>query len=650
VDNHSLSATTYTQAAELVYATKYYWRVQALNNIGTTSSAARSFTTPPPPPPAAPTLSSPADAATIDTVSPTFDWSDSPYATGYRIQVSTSSTFSTMFLNTTVTPSTFTMPTWQKLATSTTYYWRIQGFNQFGSGGFSTVLSFTTPAAPPPPQLPVAPTLTSPGEAIGGTPPTISSLLPPFDWEAQSDATGYRIQLSKSSTFSTTVVNSTTTTDSFTLASWQSLTPNTQYWWRVQATNSVGTGPWSTVFTFMTPAQATTPLPAPTLTSPANGASTTAVRPVLDWGDVTGATGYQVQVSNSNTFGSTVIDAPATTSTFTPASDLAPGTYFWRVNASNSGGAGAWSGAWSFTISTGGTLPAAPTLSSPANGATVTSPRPTLDWADVTGATGYQVQVSTASSFATTAIDTSTTASTFTPTSDLAQGTYFFRVNATNGTGTGPWSATRSFVVPAPTAPVPDAPSLNSPGAAVGGSVPTINTLRPSYSWDVVSGATSYRIQIAKNAQLSSPVTNTTTTSTSFPAGSTDLTKGQQYWWRVQANNGTGAGAWSTVFTFKVPATPAAPALSSPGSGTTVSSVRPTLDWDAVAGADSYQVQVSTSSSFGTKVVDVTVSSGTEYTLTTDLARNTTYYWRVTATNVAGTSPAATTRSFKTPT
>ena len=70
-----------------------------------------------------------------------------------------------------------------------------------------------------------------------------------------------------------------------------------------------------------------------------------------------------------------------------------------------------------------------------------------------------------------------------------------------------------------------------------------------------------------------------------------------------------------------------------------------------MAGADRYQVQVSTSSSFGTKVVDATVTSGTSFTPTSDLARNTTYYWRVTATNdVAGTSPPSTARSFKTPT
>jgi len=166
-----------------------------------------------------------------------------------------------------------------------------------------------------------------------------------------------------------------------------------------------------------------------------------------------------------------------------------------------------------------------------------------------------------------------------------------------------------------------------------------------------VTGATSYRIQLAKNASMSSPVVNTTTTNASFPAGSSDLTKGAQYWWRVQAINSGGTSAWSTIFTFKVPAVPAAPALSSPGSGVTVTSVRPQLDWNSVAGADRYQVQVSTSSSFGTKVVDATVTSGTSFTPTSDLARNTTYYWRVTATNdVAGTSPPSTVRSFKTPT
>src|SRR5262249_58183830 len=74
---------------------------------------------------------------------------------------------------------------------------------------------------------------------------------------------------------------------------------------------------------------------------------------------------------------------------------------------------------------------------------------------------------------------------------------------------------------------------------------------------------------------------------------------------------------------------PPVPALSSPSDGATDVSLAPTLSWNASAGATSYRVQVSASSSFSTTVVDQSVS--TTSAAISGLAGNTQHFWRVSA-------------------
>lgn len=187
---------------------------------------------------------------------------------------------------------------------------------------------------------------------------------------------------------------------------------------------------------------------APVLSSPANGATSVALPPTLSWTASTGATSYQVQVSTSSAFTTTVYDAAGLAATSTSVAGLATSTvYYWRVNATNSAGTSGWSSVWSFTTAaSSGSAPAAPTLSSPANGATNVSRTPTLSWVASTGATSYRVQVSTSSTFTTLTRDLSGITTTSTTLATLSGRTrYYWRVNATNAYGTSVWSSVRYF-------------------------------------------------------------------------------------------------------------------------------------------------------------------------------------------------------------
>ncbi|WP_348714461.1 GEVED domain-containing protein [Tenacibaculum sp. 190130A14a] len=76
------------------------------------------------------------------------------------------------------------------------------------------------------------------------------SITPTFEWQAESNATSYVIQVSTDNTFATTVFEETATTNSFTSST--SLLGVTKYYWRVKPKNDCGEGTFSGAFSFTT--------------------------------------------------------------------------------------------------------------------------------------------------------------------------------------------------------------------------------------------------------------------------------------------------------------------------------------------------------------------------------------------------------------
>jgi hypothetical protein len=80
------------------------------------------------------------------------------------------------------------------------------------------------------------------------------------------------------------------------------------------------------------------------------------------------------------------------------------------------------------------------------------------------------------------------------------------------------------------------------------------------------------------------------------------------------------------------------PTTSSPANSATGVAVNPTLTWNAITGAVTYHVQVSTASDFSAGIVvdDSTLTAGSM--ALGALTNGTKYYWRVNAKNAGGTS------------
>ena len=166
-------------------------------------------------------------------------WDETFNAASYNVQLATDQLFTNIIFNNTGIISTSCQVT--GLSSGTTYYWRVQAVNEFGTGNWPD---------PPPRQfttcsIPAVPTLSSPTNGATNIPTT-----PTLSWNSSTGATSYRLQVSTQSNFSTTWKDQSGITGTSYQVS--GLNYTTVYYWRVNATNGCGTSNWSNTWSFTT--------------------------------------------------------------------------------------------------------------------------------------------------------------------------------------------------------------------------------------------------------------------------------------------------------------------------------------------------------------------------------------------------------------
>jgi hypothetical protein len=184
---------------------------------------------------------------------------------------------------------------------------------------------------------------------------------------------------------------------------------------------------------------------APLLSFPGNNAVDVAQSFTFQWQASSTATSYQLQVSQSPSFLSPIVDAGSLTATSYNVANLVSGTtYFWRVSAKGDWGESPWSAISSFTVVS--PPPAAPVLSYPVDLATGIPQSLTFLWATSPTATSYQIQVSRNPDFLSLDVDARSIAGTSFSIANLMGGAlYYWRVCAQGSGGTGPWSMGSSY-------------------------------------------------------------------------------------------------------------------------------------------------------------------------------------------------------------
>jgi len=96
----------------------------------------------------------------------------------------------------------------------------------------------------------------------------------------------------------------------------------------------------------------------------------------------------------------------------------------------------------------------------------------------------------------------------------------------------------------------------------------------------------------------------------------------------IQLDGTDGTIMHNKAATLEILSSAAAPALTAPANNANVASLKQTLQWSSVAGANNYDLQMATNADFSNLVINESGLSGTSFA-TALLTPNTTYYWRV---------------------
>ena len=372
--------------------------------------------------------------------------------------------------------------------------------------------------------------------------------------------------------------------------------------------------------------------------------TTLADTPTITWDPVPGAGAYEITLANDAEFTNEIKRYKTIFTTLTPRESLldqqAGQAIYWFVKpcvdysltrCGPNAQTNANDAASAFRKNS-----AAVELTTPANSATVAN-QITFSWTDYLAtnqalipavdqeARSYKIEVSLVSDFATIFDSLIVDQTTYTPFSKTyPEGPLYWRVQAIDGSGNTLTKSPSRLVNKSSPALTPTFPGNASTQAGV-----------PYFQWTPQAYAATYLIEVYKNGDtLFSPANKVLNATTKFSAWAptTSLASGV-YAWRVRRNDADNrAGPWSAARTFTLNA--AAPTLTAPANAAVVAASTLLFTWGGVAGAVQYKIEVATTCSFTTLVINQTTVM-TAWAPTAALA-NGTYCWRVKALDAAG--------------
>jgi len=191
--------------------------------------------------PNVPVLVTPSNGSVNMGLFPVFDWVPGGSGATHRFQISLSPSLSPLLLDTANIPFGQLYIPAGTLQQGNTYYWRVNATNASGTTAYSNIFHFSTVGA-----LPIASALYLPANGAAG-----QSLTPSLTWQSQLNIVKYHIQVSSAYDFSIITDSASVTTAQRNIPAGKLLS-GTTYYWRVKATNFVGTGQYSSISNFST--------------------------------------------------------------------------------------------------------------------------------------------------------------------------------------------------------------------------------------------------------------------------------------------------------------------------------------------------------------------------------------------------------------
>lgn len=384
---------------------------------------------------------------------------------------------------------------------------------------------------------------------------------------------------------------------------------------------------------------AQTDIVPPELVSPADGKLHQMPDVLMDWNAVSGIgqVSYELQVDTSDQFPDPHIFETTTTSQ--PASELYFGTtYYWRVRATDDLGTSDWSEVFSYNTFD------EVLLQSPGDGDEGEMPNVELKWKKqasqgviISGITHYTFQISLDTLFTDPVMTKSVNFNSFATTEPFHYGNasmlhfdteYFWRVSARHALDTTEWSEVRSFTTLV-------MPELSSPEDNA-----TEQMLDVPLEWGLITGVFGYMYEVSKDPNFTLPAMTVVDTNIVIPEL---LEFGETYYWRVLTFHNADTSDWSDAWSFETINTvyPTAPA-----NGEVTEDLIPRLEWEPITGISRYHVQYDMDENFSDPVSNSVAPENSFFQIQFILEEETTYYWRVRASQDGDTTMWSETWSF----
>ena len=615
-------------AVSLNYATTYYWNVSPLNEEDApypdAQSISANFST---------TSVAPIDLfepvnTSIESLLPVFKWAVSENASNYRLDVGISEDLSELVVSETVSETEYSSFV---ASYDMTYYWRVIPLDGDGVelGNESSIVMFSTPGLN---DL----SLTSPMNA------TVSNTTPVLKWGTLDGAFGYLVAVSLDGNI---IWSDLVEANEVTYPSEPSLSYESTYLWGVQAVDEsyspMSNKPESA---FTTPAFIQVELGSPL------SDEVGVVNVQFSWSEVTGVSGYLVEISPNDDMSSAWSSTVSMTNlTYPDDPPFQSGqTYYWRVITVDQDGKliGEWSDRATFQIEQSPPL----VLTEPSGEISTSSP--SFSWQEVEGASGYKIQVSSNEDFSDVWESTSGVTSVQYGGDALELNvTYYWRAVVTdqNGSIGGLWSDVTSFQLSTALIVNLIAPMNEE-----------IFSQTPQFSWETVEGVGKYEITVSSSDDMSEiiwSIAELQDAGTQYPSAGVDpLVFGNTYFWNVRSLGGDGnpLSDPSAIASFTLSGD-LTPELLVP-IDTQVENLNPVFSWSEVSGAPKYSILVASSDDFSEIVYQNENIDGTGLSYPTSgaapLEYETTYYWKIQALSADGSSlgDSSPTGLFMTPT
>lgn len=401
----------------------YSWTVAAINALDISSGITDTWVfTIDNTAPAAPSLIAPPNGTLTNDPDVTFVWSDVADAVSYRLALTTPVT------STVLGPFTNTSTALTLLDGDGVYTWTVESIDAAtNTSGFTDTWTLTLDTTPP-----TSPTLILPPDGAIFTQTNVIT----FEWTASVDALSGPVTYTLSLNGTPTQTLALTTT-ALTLA-------DGVYDWTVSATDGAGNTAITGTHTFTVDLS---PPPIPSLISPPDQTYTNDPEVTFTWSPSADALTYTLNITG---FGA--IDVAGSTMYMVT---LPEGVYDWTVRAIDSYSRTlGYSDTWRLTVDF--TPPTTPTLIAPPDGSIITTTvRPTFVWTASTdalsGPVAYTLVVTNSSG---SPFTTDLTATTFTPSIDLALDTYTWAVQAYDQAGNISTSTQFTFTLQAQISPL----------------------------------------------------------------------------------------------------------------------------------------------------------------------------------------------------